>query len=133
VVDEGQLAQVLDLEVTEQALDHLAFRDDSNGGIELVSIFRFGILGAFFHTLLLFAIVVLAYFDMRRILLCVTGLFFFSNAILTLGFIPFGPAWTGYGYFLASLLSFISAALASVWSIKRLPFMTFVANNPGLH
>ena len=53
----------------------------ANGGIELVSIFRFGILGAFFHTLLLFAIVVLAYFDMRRILLCVTGLFFFSNAI----------------------------------------------------
>ena len=105
----------------------------ANGGIELVSIFRFGILGAFFHTLLLFAIVVLAYFDMRRILLCVTGLFFLSNAILTLGFIPFGPAWTGYGYFLASLLSFIAAALASVWSIKRLPFMTFVANNPGLH
>ena len=27
----------------------------ANGGIELVSIFRFGILGAFFHTLLLFA------------------------------------------------------------------------------
>ena len=77
--------------------------------------------------------IVIAYFDMREILLGVTGLFFLSNAILTVVFIPCGAAWTGYGYFLASLLSFTVAALASVWSIKRLPYMTFVANNPGIH
>ncbi|WP_114948166.1 exopolysaccharide Pel transporter PelG [Microvirga calopogonii] len=104
----------------------------AKGGIELVSIFRFGVLGAFFHTLLLFAMILLAYFDLRRILLGVTGLFFASNAILTLVFIPLGAPWTGYGYFLASLLSFVVACLASIWCIKRLPYMTFIANNPGI-
>jgi uncharacterized membrane protein len=105
----------------------------ARGGIELVSIFRFGVLGAFFHTLLLFAMIVIAYFDLRRVLLGVTSLFFTSNAALTLAFIPLGAPWTGYGYFLASLLSFATACLAGTWCIKRLPYMTFIANNPGLH
>ena len=105
----------------------------AKGGIELVSMFRFGVLGAFFHTLLLFAMIVIAYFDLRRILLGVTCLFFASNAILTLAFIPFGAPWTGYGYFLASLLSFAVACLAGIWCITRLPYMTFIANNRGLH
>jgi polysaccharide biosynthesis protein PelG len=104
----------------------------AKGGIELVSIFRFGVLGAFFHTLLLFAMILIAYFDLRRILLGVTCLFFASNATFTLAFIPLGAPWTGYGYFLASLLSFIVACLASIWCIKRLPYMTFIANNPGI-
>jgi polysaccharide biosynthesis protein PelG len=105
----------------------------AKGGIELVSMFRFGVLGAFFHTLLLFTMIVIAYFDLRRILLCITFLFFTSNAILTIAFIPLGVAWTGYGYFLASLFSFAVACLAGIWCIKRLPYMTFIANNPGLH
>jgi polysaccharide biosynthesis protein PelG len=105
----------------------------AKGGIELVSIFRFGALGAFFHTLLLFTMIVIAYFDLRRILLGVTCLFFVSNAVLTLAFIPLGAPWTGYGYFLASLLTFVAACLAGIWCIKRLPYMTFVANNRGLH
>jgi uncharacterized membrane protein len=104
----------------------------AKGGIELVSIFRFGVLGAFFHTLLLFAMILIAYFDLRRILLGVTCLFFTSNATFTLAFIPLGAPWTGYGYFLASLLSFVVACLASIWCIKRLPYMTFIANNPGI-
>jgi uncharacterized membrane protein len=104
----------------------------AKGGIELVSIFRFGVLGAFFHTLLLFVIILIAYFDLRRILLAVTCLFFASNAALTHAFIPLGAPWTGYGYFLASLISFAVACLASIWCIKRLPYMTFIANNPGI-
>ena len=40
---------------------------------------------------------------------------------------------TRYGYFLASLLSFAVACLAGIWCITRLPYMTFVANNRGLH
>jgi uncharacterized membrane protein len=91
----------------------------AKGGIELVSIFRF-------------AMILIAYFDLRRILLGVTCLFFASNATFTLAFIPLGAPWTGYGYFLASLLSFIVVCLASIWCIKRLPYMTFIANNPGI-
>jgi polysaccharide biosynthesis protein PelG len=105
----------------------------AKGGIELVSMFRFGVLGAFFHTLLLFAMIVLAYFDLRRVLLCVTFVFLGLNATLTLAFLPFGAPWTGYGYFLASLISFTMACLAGIWCVKRLPYMTFIANNPGLH
>jgi uncharacterized membrane protein len=45
---------------------------------------------------------------------------------------PLGVSWAGYGYFLASLLSFVVACLASIWCVKRLPYLTFIANNPGI-
>ena len=105
----------------------------AKGGIELVSMFRFGVLGAFFHTLLLFAMIVLAYFDLRRSCSGVTCLFLRTPTRLDSGLHSLGAPWTGYGYFLASLLSFTVACLASVWCVKRLPYMTFIANNRGLH
>ena len=105
----------------------------AKGGVELVPIFRFGVLGVFFHTLLLFVIVIASYFDLRRIMLWVTLLFFTSNALLTWAIIPWGPAFTGYGYFMASVVSFLAAYAAVAWSVKRLPYMTFIGNNPTLH
>jgi uncharacterized membrane protein len=104
----------------------------AKGGLELVPIFRFGVLGALFHALLLFVIVIISYFDLRRVLLSVTVLFFTSNALLTWIMIPLGPAYVGYGYFLASLLTLAYAYMCAAKCIKRLPYMTFVGNNPGL-
>jgi polysaccharide biosynthesis protein PelG len=105
----------------------------AKGGLELVPVFRFGVLGALFHTLLLFTLVLISYFDLRRLLLWTTLLFFVLNAGLTVAFVPFGPAFAGYGYFIASLVSLVAAYGALAWCLKRLPYLTFIANNPGLH
>ncbi|WP_460451287.1 exopolysaccharide Pel transporter PelG [Alsobacter sp. SYSU BS001988] len=104
----------------------------ASGGGELVPIFRYGVLGALFHVLFLCTMVVISYFDLRRLLLGVSLAFFILNASLTAAMLPLGIAYEGYGYFLASLFSFLYAYVAVARRISRLPYMTFVANNPGL-
>lgn len=104
----------------------------AQGGLEMVPIFRFGVLGAMFHVLLLSTMVVISYFDLRRVLLSVTAVFFALNAGLTLATLWLGLGYHGYGYFLASLLSLLYAYSAAASRILRLPYMTFVGNNPGL-
>jgi uncharacterized membrane protein len=104
----------------------------ARGGLELVPIFRFGVLGALFQSLLLFTLVIISYFDLRRVLLAATAVFFFLNGTLTWVFIPFGVGYQGYGYFLATLLSFVFAYAMAARRISRLPYVTFVANNPTL-
>jgi polysaccharide biosynthesis protein PelG len=101
-------------------------------GAELVPAFRFGVLGALFHALLLFVMAIIAYFDLRRVLLAVSVVFLALNASLTWAALGLGLGHTGYGYFLASLLSLAFAYSAAARRITRLPYMTFVANNRGL-
>jgi uncharacterized membrane protein len=104
----------------------------AQGGAELVPAFRFGVLGALFHALLLFVMAIIAYFDLRRVLLAVSVVFFVLNASLTWAALGLGLGHAGYGYFLAALLSLGFAYSAAARRITRLPYMTFVANNRGL-
>jgi uncharacterized membrane protein len=80
-----------------------------------------------------FAIVIASYFDLRKVTLQVTAMFAVTNAVFTSVFLPMGAAYAGYGYFMASLLTFLFAYLSVSWCVKRLPYMTFIGNNPGLH
>jgi len=104
----------------------------ARGGVEMVPIFRFGVLGALFHTFLLLGIVLVSYFDLRRTLLHVSAVFFCANAVLTSVLIPLGPAYYGYGYFLASLVSLVYAYGTAYPQIKKLPYVTLIANNRAL-
>jgi polysaccharide biosynthesis protein PelG len=97
-----------------------------------IGIFRFGVMGSVFHALFLFASIALAYFDLRRQVLIAQCVFFLLNASLTYGSMQLGFAWYGYGYFAASALSFAFAATVLMYEVNRLPYATFVANNPAL-
>lgn len=102
------------------------------GGVEMVPILRYGLLGALFHMLLISALAVLAYFDLRAPLLCVTLAFFVLNAGLTAVSAMLGVEYHGYGYCLAALLAFALAYYLALTRVGRLPYLTFVANNPAL-
>jgi uncharacterized membrane protein len=104
----------------------------ARGGVEMVSVFRFGVLGAMFHVLLLAVMIAISYFDLRRLLLSVSMVFFLLNAGLTWGALWLGLGYHGYGYLMATLLSLIYAYSAAASCILRLPYMTFIANNRGL-
>lgn len=97
-----------------------------------IGMFRFGTLGAFFQVLFLFTTIVLSYFDLRRRNLAVQLFYLAANAGFTAAFSRLGFAWYGYGYFLASLLSFAVAYLMAADALKRLPYIAFVANNPSV-
>jgi uncharacterized membrane protein len=104
----------------------------AKGGLEMVPIFRFGVIGALFHVLLLCAMVIISYFDLKRELVLVAAVFFALNAGLTLGTLWLGLGYQGYGYCGATLLSLIFAYFLATTRIARLPYMTFVGNNRGL-
>jgi polysaccharide biosynthesis protein PelG len=104
----------------------------AGGSWEMASVFRFGVLGGAFHVLLVIAMAALAYFDQRRWLLTVAATFFGLNLVLTLVGITLGSAFHGWGYAMASLLSFALAYYAAARSIAKLPFMTFIGTNASV-
>ena len=109
-----------------------ALIESANGGIEMVQIFRFGVLGALFHSLLLVVFLALAYFDLRRMLVQLSLCLFVLNALLTLLSLHLGVAYYGWGYMVATLVTLVVAVMSASGRLERLPFVTFVANNAGL-
>lgn len=99
------------------------------GTMAETSILRLGALGAFFHLLMLAATVILSYFDCRRQVMWVYLLFLVVNVIATVITIQAGYAYYGYGYFLASLVSFIAAAGIMIAHLKNLLYHSFITNN----
>ena len=97
-----------------------------------LGIFRFGVLSALFHVLLMFVGIVLAYFDLRKVMLGVQLLYLVTNGLFTWVTMELGFAYYGYGYFLASLVTFLIAYGVCAWHVGRLPFLTFVRNNASV-
>lgn len=97
-----------------------------------LGVFRFGVLGILFHSLLLFAVIMLSYFDLRRDLVLLTGLFFVTNAALTVVTLDLGFPYYGYGYFLACVVA-ACAGLVLAWRrVAHLPYLAFVVCNPAV-
>ena len=94
-----------------------------------LGIFRLGVLGAFFQVLLLFATIILSYFDCRRANMWIFVFYLASNTILTLIFMQQGYAYYGYGFFLASALTFFLAAAVLMSHVRKLPYHAFISNN----
>ena len=103
-------------------------------GVNLIGLgmFRLGVIGSFFHVLTGFVTVVLAYFDLRRKLLFVYFLLFATNFGFSLVSIRLGFAYYGYGFFLSALVTLVVAYGLAAWSVGRLPYLTFIANNPSV-
>lgn len=104
----------------------------AGGGIEMIPIFRYAIVGAAAQLLLIMTMTVLAYFDLRQELLGVAALFLALNTALTALAIWLGPEYAGYGYALSAWLSFAVAFMIARARVAKLPYLTFVANNPAL-
>lgn len=103
-------------------------------GVNLIGLgmFRLGVIGSFFHVLMSFVTVVLAYFDLRRKLLFVYFLLFVTNTVFSLISMRMGFAYYGYGFFLSALVTLVVAYGLAAWSVGRLPYLTFIANNPSV-
>jgi uncharacterized membrane protein len=94
-----------------------------------LGIFRLGVLGSFFQVLILFATIILSYFDCRRSNMWIFVFYLASNTILTLIFMQQGYPFYGYGFFLASALTFFLAAAILLSHVRKLPYHAFISNN----
>lgn len=96
-----------------------------------LSIFRIGGVGAFFHVMALFALIILSYFDLRKPVLWINALFFVSNALFTWIGMYMGFQFYGFGYFFSSMLIFAVSYLTLFHHLNRLPYYVFIKNNPS--
>ncbi len=97
-----------------------------------LAIFRIATLGAFFHAMMLFSVIILSYFDRRVEFMTVHGFFLITNCSFTLVSIALGFPFYGYGYFLSAVLSFILSALLLFNHIRKLPYHAFITSNNSL-
>lgn len=95
-----------------------------------LGIFRFGVLGAFFHVLLLCLTIVLSYFELRKQVLWLTVFFMLTNGLFTFYSLNHGFPYYGYGYFAAALLSFLIGAMVTFRELGRIPYHTFITQPP---
>ncbi len=90
-----------------------------------LGIFRFGVLGAFFHIMALMTIIILCYFEFWKSSLIVTGLFLGANTIFTLITMKLGPDYYGLGYAASSFLTFL-LSITLLWrGLGALNYRTF--------
>lgn len=97
-----------------------------------LGIFRFGCLGAMFQVLFLFLTIFLSYFDNRKASLHIYFVFLISNAVLTILTMKLGFPYYGFGYFLASLVTFVYGAIVTIRHVMKLPYHAFVTSNSSL-
>lgn len=97
-----------------------------------LGMFRYGVLGVTFHVFHLFISVFLSYFDNRKGALTVAATFLVTNGLFTAISLKLGYPFYGYGYFLASLTTFLVSAVILESFVRKLPYNTFIANNTAL-
>jgi polysaccharide biosynthesis protein PelG len=97
-----------------------------------LGIFRFGVLGAMFQVFSLFILILLSYFDHRKATLLIQLVFLVTNILFTLAGLKLGFKFYGYGYFLASLCTFVCAAVVTMRYVDKLIFHTFITRNTSV-
>lgn len=98
----------------------------------LLSIFRIGVLAAFFHILIMFLLIILFYFDFRKLSLGVAIILFITNSSFTYATMNMGFPFYGYGYFVATLVTFALTYRVTFHYLEKLIYQTFVKNNSSL-
>lgn len=97
-----------------------------------IGIFRIGTLGAFFHVLLLFELIILSYFDCRKVTMWIQAFYLLANAVLTMWTIKLGFPYYGFGYFLSSVMTFLLTSFVLFDHIQKLPYHAFITRNNSL-
>ncbi|MGB0683613.1 MAG: exopolysaccharide Pel transporter PelG [Magnetovibrionaceae bacterium] len=98
-----------------------------------LGIFRFGVLGAFFHTLIMYQLILLSYFDRRRYLTIIHTVLLVTNGTFTMIGLHLGFPFYGYGFFISTVVTVVIGFWLT-WSVlSRLPFIAFLKSNDSLN
>lgn len=97
-----------------------------------IGVYRLGTIGAFLHTMFLFELVMLSYFDLRKVVLGLNVLFLVANTVGTLVTLHLGFQYYGFGYMTAAGLCFIVGLVVLARRLQWLDYNAFVLNNPSV-
>lgn len=82
--------------------------------------------GTFFHIFVLLSLIIILYFDRRRMAMYLSAFFLLTNTAFTLYVIKFRPYLMGAGYALSTFLTAILGLYLLVYSIENIEYLTFV-------
>ena len=97
-----------------------------------IGIFRIAMLGALFQLFFMLLTIVLSYLDLNRLTLGLHTLFLVTNTLGTVATLYLGFPYYGYGYFLASVVSFLAACLVTFRCLDDLPYHAFITGNASV-
>jgi len=97
-----------------------------------LGMFRLGVLAVVFHLLFVYLTILLSYLDLNRSVLWLSLLLLASNGGLTWAMRSLGFAYYGYGYFLATVSSFLVAVFVAMRYLDDLPYHTFISGNASV-
>jgi len=95
--------------------------------------FRILVFGAYLHSLVLIMIIIILYFDFKRVALAVTTVFLVINGVATHITTYLSLPFIGYGYIIGALLALIVAFYLLDHKLNRLEFITFASQPIGIH
>ncbi len=98
-----------------------------------VPLFRLAVVGAFLHSLLLIIILIILYFDFKKLAFKVSLAFLILNGVLTYITTHMDISFIGYGYLYACLISLIIAFYTLSYKISRLEYLTFALQPVAIH
>lgn len=94
--------------------------------------FRFTVVGAVFHLMVVFATIVLAYFDLYGRILMIWTIFALASAAGTLVALPAGFAGYGQGYLAGAIVAASVSVALVAQALGQLGYLLFVGNNPAV-
>lgn len=97
-----------------------------------IGIFRFGIMGSTFLAFIMFASILLYYFDARKQALFITAVFLLSNTLFSYLSLRLGFPYYGYGFLLSTFITFMAGIVICTEYIMKLPYHTFISQNTSL-
>jgi uncharacterized membrane protein len=92
-----------------------------------IPIFRIAVGSAFLHGLFLVAMMIILYFDFKKLAMYVSLLFFALNAIFAYCSLFLDTRFLGCGYFLTSFVSLVVAFYSFLYKFHHLEYNTFVS------
>jgi len=97
-----------------------------------IGVYRLGTVGAIFHTLFLFEMVFLSYFDLRSLVLRMNVVFLVGNVGFTALTLIGGFPYYGFGYLLAAATAFFIGLWVVFKNIQKLDYSAFIVSNPSI-
>lgn len=94
--------------------------------------FRFVVVGALFHLLLLYATIILSYYDLNGRALAASAAFLVVSASASWLSLDDGYARFGWGYLAGALFGAVVALAAAGLATRDLLYLLFVRNNPAI-
>jgi len=83
-------------------------------------------IGAYFHTFLVVILILIMYFDQRKLALYVSLCFLLTNGGFTLYVIKYQPEWMGFGYAASTFVTLVFGVITLANIIRNVDYLTFV-------